>query len=502
MMTGRPKSALTVVQRARRKSDRLSTWCYMFLAVSLLFSVIGIAAISEAWRPLMKWDAIDNTMVLASVLVAVACSVPGCFLVVRKQSMMGDAISHAALPGVVIAFLLAYMFAGEDHDAESFETIKRSMMFGGAVFVGVLCTLLTESVQRLGRVEGNAALGVVFTSLFAIGLLLMRAKADDVHIDPDCVLYGSVENIALEAYLTGQIPSAIWVNTIALAINVFLVVLLFKELRISAFDPTLATTVGINSRMLHYGLMTVTAITLVAAFETVGSILVVAMLIAPAATAYLLTDRLSWMIVLAMIIAAAAAVVGHASAIVVPDLVLRPLGINSVESVSSTGMTATVIGGFFLIAIFFAPRHGTVSRALNRVKLAIRIAEEDVLGELFRRVERRDTTAISAVLERLGQLHRRGWLNRFALRNLVSADAVRRDDDALHLTEEGVLWAGDVVSSHRLWESYMSKHFALDDDHLHEAAERVEHFLDDEMRSRLRDELGDVDVDPHGRDIP
>jgi manganese/zinc/iron transport system permease protein len=492
----------TAVRHVRRQSDRLLFWCYLLLALFLLAFVVLVAVVSDAWRPLTKWDAIDNTMVLASMLVAIACSVPGCFLVVRKQSMMGDAISHAALPGVVIAFLLAYWFAGEDHELESFQALKRGMMFGGAVMVGVLCTLLTESVQRWGRVEPSAALGVVFTTLFAIGLLLMRAKADDVHIDPDCVLYGSVENIAFEAYLLGKIPSAIWVNMVALMINIFLVVLLFKELRISAFDPTLATTVGINSRLLHYGLMTVTAVTLVAAFETVGSILVVAMLIAPAATAYLLTDRLSWMIVLAMIIAAAAAVVGHASAIVFPDLVLRPLGIDQVESVSSTGMTATVIGVFFLIAVFFAPRHGAVSRALNRLKLAIRIAEEDVLGELFRRAERGDSTASQMVIACLVQHHRRRWLHHLALRNLLSVAAIRRDADTLQLTEEGVAWARDIVSSHRLWESYMSKHFALDADHLHDAAERVEHFLDDEMRSRLRDELDDVDLDPHGREIP
>ena len=235
------------------------------------------------------------------VLSACSCTLLGNYLVLRRMSLMGDAISHAVLPGLAIAFLIS-------HSREPLP------MFVGAVVVGALTALLTQAISRYGNVEEGAAMGVVFSILFAIGLILIRQAADHVDLDPSCVLMGNIESIGLDA-MVERVPSAAVNLMIVMALNLLFVGLFYKELKICAFDPTLATTLGINSNVMHFALMIMVAITTVANFEIVGSILVIAMLIVPAATAYLLTDRLGVMILLGSLIAIAAAVLGHALAL-------------------------------------------------------------------------------------------------------------------------------------------------------------------------------------------
>ena len=252
--------------------------------------------LQEAIDILSDWGSLDTSIVITAALAGMACALPGNFLVLRKQSMMGDALSHTVLPGIVFAFLLAYWLDRSGYISETTRAATLpAALFGGAIVIGILSAVLTEWVHRLGRVESSAALGVVFITLFAFGLLLIRLKADSVHIDPDCVLFGSVET-----------PKSrqTWMVGILLCVNLLLVTIFYKELKVSAFDPGLATSLGIHAKTMHYALMAVTAATLVAAFESVGSILVIAMLIAPPATAYLLTDRLSHMIILSLLIAA------------------------------------------------------------------------------------------------------------------------------------------------------------------------------------------------------
>ena len=234
----------------------------------------------------MSIATLDMWIIVTGALAAMACALLGNFLLLRKLSMMGDAISHAVLPGLVIAFIIT-------------QTRSNLAMLTGAIIVGVLTALFTQTIHRLGRVEESAAMGVVFTTLFALGLILIRQSADHVDLDPSCVLYGAIELVPLGA--TG-IPPATLTLGIVLLINIVMVVLFYKEFRISAFDPELGTTLGINANVMHYLLMTLVAITTVAAFEAVGSILVIAMLIVPPAAAHLLTDRLWLMIVILSLI--------------------------------------------------------------------------------------------------------------------------------------------------------------------------------------------------------
>lgn len=292
----------------------------------------------------MNWTSFDTWIVVIGSLCAAACALPGCFLVLRKMSMMGDAISHAVLPGLAIAFYLT-------------GTRASLPMFLGAALAGLLTALFTQWITRFGNVDRGAAMGIVFTTLFAIGLLLIRQTADHVDLDPGCVLYGAIELTPLDTLPIGgfAIPRAALVNGTILLVNLLFLTLLYKEFKLSAFDPDLADTLGYSSQFLHYLLMTLVAVTTVAAFESVGSIIVIAMLIVPPATALLLTRDLLKMLLIAVAVAVLAAVTGHLGALVVP-------GWFGFESTTSSGMIALASGLIFLIAWLFSPDQGIVTR--------------------------------------------------------------------------------------------------------------------------------------------
>ncbi|MDG1668071.1 MAG: metal ABC transporter permease [Opitutae bacterium] len=306
----------------------------------------------------MTWYIIDTWIVLISILAAVACALLGNFLVLRKMSMMGDAISHAVLPGLAIAFLITGARAS-------------LTMFIGAAVVGILTALFTQWVSRFGKVDEGASMGIVFTTLFAVGLLLIVQAADHVDLDASCVLYGAIELTPLDVVwrpeLFGsvlQVPRSALLLSAVCAVNLLFVILFFKELQITSFDSELATTMGINANLMHYMLMTLVAITTVAAFEAVGSIIVIAMLIVPAATAHLLTDQLHWMVVISAIFAALSAALGHVSAIFLPGW----MGVDPsvVEATSTSGMMAVMAGVLFFIVLFCAPRQGIFVQKLGR----------------------------------------------------------------------------------------------------------------------------------------
>jgi len=452
--------------------------------------------IAEAIATLAEWSLLDTWIVVIAAVAAMACSVPGVFLLVRRQSMLGDTLSHTSLPGIAVGFLVSIWLREQGWlSDEAYENSRHFIAALGAMAAGVLAAVLTELIQKAGRVEASAALGVVFTSLFAVGLLLVRLFADRVDLDPDCVLYGSLEASATDMFGQTEIPRAVVINGSMLLANLLLVAVFFKELRLCAFDPTLATTQGIPATALHYALTATTAATLVAAFESVGSILVIAMLIVPAATARLLTDRLWKMVALGLLIASLGAVLGHTAAITLPTMALRPLGFALAVDASSAGMTAVAAGSLFCLALFFSPRYGLLSRVWHRYWLSLQVAADDLLGLLYRRQERTHGLVAQADLAPVSR-----W-QRVALAWLIRKKEVEQLAEGWRLTDRGRRHAEQLVRSHRLWESYMAKHFGLPGDHLHQTAERVEHFIDREMRAEMAAELA-ASVDPHGREIP
>lgn len=468
-------------------------------------ALIALAVVIAVLRGAMigaGWNSYDTWTVVTAALAAMACALPGVFLVMRQQSMMGDALAHTTLPGIVVAFLIAHAMqqAGWISSA-TYDSWRHAAMFIGALLIGILSAVLTEWVQKLGRVEASASLGVVFTTLFAVGLLLIRLKADQVHIDPDCVLYGIIETTVMDTVPNTDIPRAAVVNGSVLLVNLLLVALFFKELRISAFDPAISTAMGINAQAMHYALMAVTAATLVSAFESVGSILVIAMLIAPAATAHLLTDRLDILIAISLAVAALSAFLGHLMAITLPSLVFTPLGYPEVIDTNTAGMMAVAVGGLFTAAALFGPRYGVVSKAIDQSRLARSIIAEDILGLLYR-LEEESGASTLAFDQLTAMIGSRTWPTYFAVRGLAARGDVATSGSTCQLSDSGRERAKHLVRAHRLWESYMAKHFDLPADHLHESAALVEHFLGAELRGELAAELDDTSEDPHGREIP
>ena len=483
--------------------------------------------IGEFLRLLSDWRGFDTWIAVTGALAAMACALPGTWLLLRRQSLLGDALSHAVLPGIVVAFLGVHWLEQADHRANSVGTPaaigkdvpvgkearsavddlsrvarRQTVLFLGAALSGVLAALLTELIQRWGRLERSAALGVVFTSMFALGLLLIRLVADRAHIDADCVLYGNLETTASDTLAGTGIPRGVVVNGAMLLLNGLLVLVFFKELRLATFDAELATSLGLHAGWVSLALMTVTAATVVAAFESVGAILVIAMLIVPAATARLLTDRLSLLLILAPLIACLGAVLGHVAALTLPSMICSRVGLPGIDDASTAGMMAVTTGGLFLLAVVVSPKQGLVRAMLDRLRLQVRIASEDLLGRLYRREEWSRVEGRGSRVEQQTSESRSSWIAWFARHRLLRKALIQTTSSLDELTDAGRRLAQDVVRSHRLWESYMARHFDLPGEQLHATAERVEHYLDPNLQAELAAELDQPLVDPHGKSIP
>lgn len=234
-------------------------------------------------------------------LVATACGLIGNYLILRRMALVGDAISHSVLPGIVIAFLIA-------------RTRDVIAMFIGALIAGVTTTVLIELIHKKSRVKQDAAIGIAFSTLFAIGVILVSLFADKIDLDQECVLYGEIAFVPLESFVEiGGVPIApqsVARMAIVTLVTAGLILLFYKELLVSSFDAALAASLGINSTVTHYALMAMLSVVVVSAFEAVGAILVIAMLILPGATASLLAHRLPRIMALSVAHAAGSALLG------------------------------------------------------------------------------------------------------------------------------------------------------------------------------------------------
>lgn len=295
-------------------------------------------------------------IILIGALVAGSCSMVGCFLVLRRQAMMGDAISHGILPGIVLAFL----FTGSRNIVP---------MLIGAGALGLLTAFITDTLTQRGRLQSDAAMGVTFTWLFALGVILVTRYAGSVDLDVDCVLHGELIFSTFRRLMwngTDMGPQAVWTVGFVAVLNLCFVLIGYKQIKVTSFDPGLAASLGINVTLWHYLLMSFTSVTTVACFESVGAVLVVAMLIVPANTAYLLTERLSLMLGLSVLAGTVSSALGYGLAYLLDG--------------SVAGAITTVGGLLFVAAALFSPKHGVVVRALRRGKSLEFGVQEEGLG--------------------------------------------------------------------------------------------------------------------------
>jgi len=306
----------------------------------------------------LVWSSIDTWAIVTAALIGAACAIPGCYLFLRKQSMMADALTHAVLPGVILAFLIAgWMESAGWVDEEGGWGVRHLMMLSGAMLAGLLTAWLSEWIGDSDWVRADAALGTVFTTLFAIGLILLSRFANHADVDLDCVLYGNLEMVGYTDYV---VPLETLLCGAMLVFNVIAVVVMFKELSITTFDPQLAASLGFRPETLHFALLAVTTATLVTAFEVVGSILVIGMLILPAATAFFLTRRLPAMLLIACIVAVLSAVIGHLTAITLPGPLTSALGLPFVRDVKTSGMIVLVAAAGLGLALLLGPERGVL----------------------------------------------------------------------------------------------------------------------------------------------
>lgn len=290
---------------------------------------------------------------LMGFFVTAACGLIGTYLILRRMALVGDAISHSVLPGLAIAFLLA-------------NSRNSTAMFVGALAAGIVTTVIIEMIHRKSRVKQDAAIGITFSSLFAIGVIIISVFASKVDLDQDCVLYGEIGNVPLEApYVAlGPLvlgpPSMVRMGLVALAVAA-LILLFYKELLISSFDAGLAMSVGINPTVMHYSLMATLSVVVVSAFESVGAILVIAMLVLPGATAMLVSERLPVILGLTVVQAAVSSVLG------------MHLGVWL--NCSLAGAMVVMAAALFVLAWLFSPTQGLLAR-LVRHKLIEPLPED------------------------------------------------------------------------------------------------------------------------------
>jgi manganese/zinc/iron transport system permease protein len=363
-------------------------------------------------------------IMLTGALVGIAASLLGTFLVLRGNSMLSDAISHSIVFGIVVVWLLTHQQSGP-------------VQIVGAALTGLLTVFLTELLVNTRRVKNDAAIGLVFPVLFSIGVLLLNLYARDVHIDQHTVLLGEIGFVWLDTVAIGgyQVPQSLLSMGGMTIVNLVFVVLLYKELKLATFDEALAKALGFAPGFLFYSILALTSATAVAAFDAVGAILFIAFVIVPPSAAYLLTDRLSLMLVYGSAIAVASSISGYYLAIA--------------WDVSIGGMMAVMTGVFLMLAFLLGPRYGLIAQGLRRRGLVQGNQCRTLAVHLYNHEggpEQAEENVTQALKEHLR------WddikARRVLLRS-IDQGLVVRDGELLRLTPQGRAMAQEILEPWR-----------------------------------------------------
>lgn len=419
---------------------------------------IFMEALTEAFQ--QEWAI---RALLASSMVGIMCGALGCFIVMRNMALIGDALAHAILPGVVVAFVLV-----------GYSTLG---FFTGAVLAGLATAVGITWIQQNVKTKNDAAIGIVFTAMFSLGVIGISyiSHNEGVHLDLKDFLFGNTlgvynEDLILTAAICGYVLLSIWV--------------FYRYLLVSTFQAVIAETMGISVNVVHYFLMLLLSFAVVASLQTVGVIQVVAMLITPASTALLLSNRMKTVILLSAFLGLVSAVLGLFLAILL-----------STTPGPAMAVTATAI---YLLAVLFSPQKGLVFKFFQRRKLRNRIQLEDTMKQA-NKLAQQGELSLSKLRDRLG--FSKGTLQKH-LQTLKAKSYIEGKGEVLSLTEKGKEEASRLVRAHRLWETYLVRKMGLTEEQIHEDAEKYEHLLTDELLDEVDRTLGFPPVDPHGSPIP
>lgn len=350
---------------------------------------------------------------LVTIVTAAACALPGVFLVLRRMAMMSDAISHTVLLGIVLAFFLT-------------RDLSSPLLVIGAAAVGVLTVSLVTILERTHLVKEDAAIGLVFPALFSLAVILISRFAGNVHLDADAVLLGEPALAPFDRMIVfgSDIgPRGLYLMSGVLIVNLTFIIIFYKELKLSTFDAGLAAALGFAPAILHYALMSLVSITVVGAFDVVGSVLVVALMIAPPAAAYLLTDRLARMLGLSILLGAVSAVGGYWLAYF--------------SDTSIAGSMAVMSGILFGLAYLLAPQRGLFAQARRRQRQRWEFAQTMLVIHLLNHEGRPENLAESRVSHLRDHMRWEDGFARQVVQRSIQQSWVRRTDGHLELTQKG-----------------------------------------------------------------
>lgn len=413
-----------------------------------------------------------RNVLVGATLLGVVAGVLGCFAVLRRQSLLADAIAHAALPGVCLGYLLTH-------------SKSPIPLFAGALVAGLLGALVILTVVRGSRIKQDTATGIVLSVFFGIGIVMLT------YIQK--LPFGNQSG--LDKYLFGQaaslLPRDIAIMAVLGGFVLLTVALFYKELKLLAFDPDFGQSIGLPMRRLELLLTLLLVIVVVVGLQTVGVILIIATLITPAAAARQWTERLSVMLLLAALIGGGA---GGAGALVSAQVARLP-----------TGPVIVLCSSFVLVmSLILAPQRGLLWAAVRYLRMVARIKRENLLKDLYLWGERQhgnwhDAVPWTMLMGIRGQTSRQ--LGKVA-RMLEQRGLIETDNGGARLSDTGLPAAQRVVRKHRLWETYLTHSLELPSDHVHQNAEIMEHAISDDALAELEARLGYPEVDPHGRPIP
>ncbi|MEC9094023.1 MAG: iron chelate uptake ABC transporter family permease subunit [Planctomycetota bacterium] len=418
---------------------------------------------------LMEWHVANAGMIkalIAGSFISIACGVIGCFIVLRRMSFLADAVAHAMLAGVVASYLLLRAVFG--FQANSL------IILVGAMFAGLLTVALIGFVTKVSRVKEDAAIGIMYTGIFALGGFFASIKSFSEYIDVDLV-----------GFITGSVVTTsladLWMLAVISIVVFTAVIMFYRQLLLTSFDPVMAASIGIPVLAIDYLLTACTSLVVVCGVNIVGVILVVALLITPAATAHLLFDRLHRM----LIGSAVFGLLGFWSGYFV-----------SMWTGNAPGPSVVVMSTLiFLITLVVAPRYGLIANWLRKRNQVPQEFIEDIMGYILK------TNGQTELKQITRELVYPGFSTKAAIQILEKEDLIHLKNGAVQLTPTGERTAKKLRRAHRLWETYLQS-TGMAADQVHEKAHLLEHVNDEEAVDYLDHKLGHPLTDPHGAEIP
>lgn len=406
-----------------------------------------------------------------SLLLAVSSAIVGCFTFLKKKALVGDAVAHAVLPGVCLAFLLA-------------GTKNPLILITGAFITGWLSLVLIDLITAYSKLKEDTAIGLILSVFFGIGILLLTMIQHS----------GNASQSGLDSFLFGKAAALVGDDLIIFGIIgvclLLAVFLFYKEFTIISFDQNFAKAIGFPVRRLELVLTTLTVLAVVAGIQAVGVVLMAAMLITPAAAARFWTNQLKYMLVIAAFFGAISGISGAYISYIAPSMPTGPWIV----------MVVSVIA---LLSFFIAPGKGILYKLIQQSRIRKRILLENILKMFYQIGEEDGSYEQSRNLDILIEKRpiRKGLLLK-GLRRLKFQGFVERSGDHWRLTEEGKVKGQRIVKLHRLWEVYLTKYLRIAPDHVHEDADNIEHILTPELEQRLEKLLDYPTTDPHESKIP